>query len=207
MANREFVLYRGEKFWLQSNGRYFQSGRKGSPERLLHRRIWIDSNGPIPKGHDVHHKDDDWRNNAISNLELLPKNKHRRMHMLRRNATPSGRQASLDALAKGRELAAAWHGSEEGKAWHSENAKRLWDNKKVLTSKCHSCGSKFECLLPTARFCSNNCEQHEAYKRHRNEIRICAYCHKEFMASPYRATACCSRICSNRNRRNHGKEI
>ena len=62
------ILYAGERFRIQTTGRYYQSGRKGSPERLLHRRIWIDNFGAIPEGFVVHHKDGDWTNNRIENL-------------------------------------------------------------------------------------------------------------------------------------------
>lgn len=50
METARKILYKGEPFFLQTSGRYYQSGRKDASERLLHRRIWIENNGPINKG-------------------------------------------------------------------------------------------------------------------------------------------------------------
>ena len=41
-----------------------------------HRHIWEQSNGPVPSGYVIHHKDGNKTNNIISNLELLSKRKH-----------------------------------------------------------------------------------------------------------------------------------
>ena len=45
-----------------------------------HRIVWKRHKGPIPKGMDIHHKDEDRLNNNIDNLELLSKAEHTRMH-------------------------------------------------------------------------------------------------------------------------------
>jgi hypothetical protein len=50
----------------------------------LHRQIWIDSNGPIPKGHIIHHKDGNTLNNLIENLESLSPKDHAILHMKER---------------------------------------------------------------------------------------------------------------------------
>ena len=34
------------------------------------RKVWTNAYGKIPKGYDIHHKDHDYTNNAISNLEM-----------------------------------------------------------------------------------------------------------------------------------------
>ena len=45
-----------------------------------HRVVWKRAHGPIPKGYDVHHKDEDKTNNDLTNLELLPKTEHGHLH-------------------------------------------------------------------------------------------------------------------------------
>ncbi len=64
-----------------------------------HRLVWINNYGEIPLGMVVHHKDGNGKNNELSNLELIKKKEHTKLHMtgvispLRRNAvcgTPSG---------------------------------------------------------------------------------------------------------------------
>lgn len=47
---------------------------------MEHDVIWEAANGPIPKGYDVHHKDEDKLNNDMDNLELLKKVDHKRVH-------------------------------------------------------------------------------------------------------------------------------
>src|ERR1700721_3279697 len=65
----EFVDYKENRYHLQSSGRFFSTRHKVLGERLLHRVIWTEHNGPIPEEHDIHHKDEDWRNSDIDNLE------------------------------------------------------------------------------------------------------------------------------------------
>src|SRR4051812_39527242 len=113
MADREFVLYRGRKFWLQTSGQYFQDGRKNSPERLLHRRVWTDHFGAIPDGFEVHHKDGNWRNDDPANYELRAAGAHQREHMRLRLEKPGELDKAVECLARGRVKAAKWHGSPE----------------------------------------------------------------------------------------------
>lgn len=46
----------------------------------LHRHVWEFYNGSIPDGWDVHHRDENKRNNLIANLHCLPKPDHTRHH-------------------------------------------------------------------------------------------------------------------------------
>lgn len=43
---------------------------------LLAKYIWIQNNGPIPKGKVIHHKDDDKMNDVIENLACLTRKEH-----------------------------------------------------------------------------------------------------------------------------------
>lgn len=40
---------------------------------LMHQYVWQKTNGPIPDGHYIFHKDRDPKNNELTNLELLAK--------------------------------------------------------------------------------------------------------------------------------------
>ena len=79
---REHVIYNGVKYFIQSTGRYFVASH--SRPRSLHRKVWTDNNGEIPKGYVIHHIDHNWRNNDISNLELLESRQHHRDHFKER---------------------------------------------------------------------------------------------------------------------------
>ncbi len=202
---REFVLYKGEKFFLQTTGRYFQSGRKAAPERLLHRRIWIDNFGPIPEGTEVHHLDEDWRNSDPENLEVRSITKHRREHQLKRMADPVFRAKALAALREASPLAAEWHASPEGLAWHSQNSRQAWAKRQAVAATCVVCSTTYEAYFGRSRFCSNSCEQKESRSRHKTATGECLQCGAVFTFNKYKKPPqeCCSRACGIRRRLGH----
>lgn len=77
LEDRPAVFYKGEKFTLRENG-YFASTI--DDRQYLHRRMWEDENGPIPKGYDIHHSDGCKTNNVLKNFELLTKSEHGQWH-------------------------------------------------------------------------------------------------------------------------------
>lgn len=66
-------IYFGRKFYKSING-YWVCSKARMP--WAHRWVWININGPIPEGMDVHHIDEDKSNNDISNLKLLNRSDH-----------------------------------------------------------------------------------------------------------------------------------
>lgn len=202
---REFQLYRGEKFWLQTTGRYFQSGRKNAAERLLHRRVWSDANGLIPEGMEVHHVDDDWRNNVLANLELRNISEHRREHQLKRMADPEFRALALQALRDNSDKAAEWHASPEGRAWHAANSKQAWAKKRAVDAQCTVCNRQYQTYFASrSRFCSHTCEQKEGYQRYKTAAGTCVQCGAGFTFNKFKKTQeCCSRGCGIRRRLGH----
>ena len=157
---RESVYFNGYKYnrypeaKREAHRRYFtKSGGRG----LLHRHVWEFHNGPIPKGHQIHHKDGNCLNNDISNLACLSTKEHRQEHMegiLEKAKSPK----RLEHLAKIREKAAEWHKSEAGKAWHKQHGPKSWENRKPVKHTCKECGTEFE-SLKTVRvyYCSGRC--------------------------------------------------
>jgi hypothetical protein len=204
----EFIEYKGERFYLQTTGRYFSSGRHGkhAKERLLHRRVWIDNFGPIPEGVEIHHLDENWRNNDPKNLELKSSVKHRSEHMQARMADPEFRARALQALTDSSTLAAEWHASPEGRAWHSQNAIQAWEKRKPISATCKVCAKTYEAYVASrSRFCSNACEQKEGYQRHKTAQGTCLQCGAAFTFNKYRkgGQECCSRTCGIRRRFGH----
>jgi hypothetical protein len=72
-----FVVFGGNKYTLRNTGYY---GRTDGDRTLLHRDMWEAKVGAIPAGYDVHHCDGDRTNNVMSNLALMPKPEHTRLH-------------------------------------------------------------------------------------------------------------------------------
>lgn len=195
------ISHNGEAFYLQSSGRYYQSGRKDSDERLLHRRIWIDAHGPIPQGSEIHHRDGDWTNNNLANLELVPIRSHKRSHTLARWQDNEDAARMRAALEKACDAARAWHASPEGLRWHSEHGVASWANRGVRQLSCEACGKPFTARRhEVARFCSRACNQKVAQRSYFTDERSCAYCGGRFMANRHRKARFCSKRCSNRAR-------
>ena len=61
--------------------RYHRMRRDG---RMIdeHRWVWVQTNGPIPVGCEIHHRNGDPLDNRIENLEIMGIADHRRMHGL-----------------------------------------------------------------------------------------------------------------------------
>ena len=76
-----YVLFNGNTYTLDKSSGYRRATRR-DVKLYLHREMWIAANGPIPAGHDVHHKDDDKSHNELSNFECLTHPNHASVHSL-----------------------------------------------------------------------------------------------------------------------------
>ena len=86
----------------------------------LHRYIYEKYNGKIPKGMQVHHIDHNKDNNEISNLMLLTRKEHDRIHfeeMTEEEKERRRKNLKENAIPKAKE----WHKSDEGKEWHKKH--------------------------------------------------------------------------------------
>src|SRR5689334_354604 len=150
----EMVEWNGETWrrWPDSEHRsdavYFKS-----KNRWLHREVWKAAHGRIPKHHHVHHRDGNPSNNALENLECVPRSEHLREHML----TDERRAISRTNLTKARVAASAWHKSPEGRAWHSRMSKAAAKKRPKVACICEQCGAVFYSKRAEARICSVRC--------------------------------------------------
>ena len=169
----------------------------------LHEEVWKLYNGPIPPGHEIHHKDFDSGNNDPSNLDCITVAEHRAIHAPR--SAERGRQSDrLEHLERIRPLTVAWHGSAEGKAWHAAQASASLKARASYQCVCDQCGSPYESksIGGNLRFCSNKCKS--AWRRASgvdDEVRTCAWCSATFLVNKYSKTDCCSRSCAGRRAR------
>lgn len=206
----EIIVYRGIKFRRYPTARehssrfYFVPGhadRKKGIKRL-HQQKWIDVNGPIPKGHEIHHKDGNPLNNEIGNLECLSEAEHDAIHVAA--FTPEEIEQRRIKFAKVRKKAANWHRSQPGRAWHRKLGKESWKGRSAREYVCELCGKSYETISAHRRnrFCSPNCRSTFRYRSGKdNATARCKFCGKSFEFNRYVPRECCSRKCAQQLRR------
>ncbi len=165
------IIYRGVKFRRYSGRRYYvPSGDAiNAGWTSLHRQIWIDSNGPIPVGMHIHHKDHDPENNSIENLETVSAGAHALHHYMDRR----------DLLEK----QSAWAKSEKGRAVLKDNIRKCRESAKQKTLTCGNCGESFETRHPRKKYCSPECRGAKDYKQIKKS---CPICGNEFWAKSHK---------------------
>ena len=159
---RETIIYNGKKYHRYPNHKkrnhrvYYKAHTKWlQPPKALHRQLWEDNFGKIPKGWVVHHKDHNPLNNDLPNLEIMPRGKHQSLHC----QTEERKEISRKALAKyARPNAILWHGSKEGRKWHKghyeESLGKAQKNKHI----CFECHKQYLSTRKVrTKFCSDEC--------------------------------------------------
>lgn len=169
----------------------------------LHQEIWKDAHGPIPEGHQIHHRDGNPLNNSLDNLECLSDDEHKRRHT--EMGTWSNSAAVKAHMDRVRPLTKEWHASAEGHAWHVEHGKKAWEERKPQVYTCAFCGKEFESLVcgnvygRGVKFCSRLCsERNRSASGRRLKEKQCPVCGKTFLGQPRQKT--CSRECGQRAR-------
>lgn len=159
----------------------------------VHRIIYEEEIGPVPEGHDIHHKDGNRYNNSIENLECLTKSDHMRLHAKER------RWALSVTMSVNSDRIHEWHRSEKGKEFLSKKAKKQWEERKFRTFTFHACNKDFQSNHNTdPKYCGDNCVQ--AARRESgvdNEERECRICKTKFVINKYQKTQVCSMACRN----------
>ena len=75
------TIYNGHKVYM--NGNYPAIYLDGKNHHL-HRYVWEQANGPIPKNMVIHHKDFNRGNWSLDNLEMLTRAEHIKCHKINR---------------------------------------------------------------------------------------------------------------------------
>ncbi|EQK42759.1 HNH endonuclease family protein [[Clostridium] bifermentans ATCC 638] len=194
------IILDGMKFTATGGKKYhYNSGIR----KHLHQYIWEKTNGPIPKGHEIHHIDLDANNNDISNLQLLTIAEHKKIHKELSWNEERREWARNNLIENARPKASEWHGSDEGKEWHRKHYEKYKD--KIQQKQkyiCECCGNEFEAIKkPNNRFCSNNCKS--KWRRNSgidNVERECEYCKNIFIVNKYSKAKTCSLSCANKKK-------
>ena len=194
IKNTNLAIYNGHKFRKDKRSGYWYSGTLGE---FLHRYVYKQECGRIPKGYEIHHIDKNKDNNNISNLQLLTCKKHKKLHgqeltkeqrdRLRKNLNDNARPKAIE-----------WHKSAEGSEWHKKQYEKTKD--KLYIEKehiCKECGKKYKSVNATNMFCSPNCRSKNRRKSGvDNEKRICKSCGNEFEINKYYKNETCGRHCA-----------
>lgn len=153
------VEWGGRRWHSYEGGYYERTDKSVLPKRTvrLHREVWIAARGPVPAGHDVHHRDHNRTNNALKNLECLPKGAHRRHHTLAKPIPRKDWSLVADVV-----LACADCGAElvrkrvtaepRCSRCHSARAEAKRTN---TVRSCRECGAEFR--TRAGNFCSQRC--------------------------------------------------
>ncbi|MFW6120648.1 MAG: HNH endonuclease signature motif containing protein [Petrotogales bacterium] len=183
MENKKVITYKGRKYWISGNGKYFYNdkyngnGKKGRKKIALHRKIYEDNFGEIPEGYIVHHKNGDTFNNKPSNLESKPRGKHQSEHVKEWFKDPEYRKKNRKSLKKAQQKARTWHKSKKGREWHKDHYDESLGMAKKHEHTCVICGKKYySTRIKKTKYCSDKCrnKRHSYYKKKNNkEKSIC----------------------------------
>lgn len=196
-----FIEYDGKRFYEDGKGYWLgqQKGDDGTYHRIrLHIYVWEKFNGPVPDGYDVHHVDEDTSNNELSNLILMERGEHHRLH-----SAEHVEEAAKRMEIYARPAAVAWHKSDAGREWHRKMAKELMQKQleTKVTNVCEYCGKEFEVpayVSSRSHYCSNNCKSAARRKSGVDDVvRKCSICGKEFVTNKYSRVKTCCKECAN----------
>lgn len=216
------VRHNGRGYYLRPDGYYQAKRYKGMDERSLHRKIYRDHHGSIPKGYHVHHVDGDRANNDIANLEALPAGQHIRHHRLGKpHPNPKLWRA---IMAKGREAMrnrpwVEYKCAQCGAGFVSQHCRpRKFCGVACLEKyranafagerrKCDECGKGYKATRNAQRYCGKRCNARAAERRYKAgspkpRICVCAHCRERFRSSRTNARFC-GRSCAVNFHSNH----
>ena len=190
----KYKYYHNIKFTLDEKSGYYQNS---TIHKSLHRFVWEENNGVIPKGYEIHHIDFNKSNNHISNLIMLSKKEHLEIHS--KSLTDKQRQFKRDNMNNvARPKAIEWHKSKEGLEWHKKHYQEcLKDSKPKMKRECVFCGSEF-IGYSNSNYCSNKCKSAQRRKSGKDKITVkCIICGNYFSTNKYRPAKTCSKSCAN----------
>lgn len=196
----EQIIFDGHKFTKDKKTGYYL--KTTLPRKRLHIYVWeYYNNCKVPKGFDIHHKDQNKDNNDISNLECISRSRHNKLHgELLTEEQREKRRQNMDINA--RPAAIEWHKSQDGRDWHKEQYKDSLGKYNAIKTKkkCEYCGAEYETVEHgNNKFCSNKCKS--AWRRASgidNIEKTCEYCGKTFISNKYHKTRFCSNVCAGR---------
>lgn len=168
-------------------------------DAYLHRVIYEEVNGRIPKGMHIHHKDGNELNNSIENLELLTPAEHANEHM-----DEEGREWRRKNLSENaRPKASEWHRDPANRQHHVDIGGMAYKNFNPEDKQCQKCNKPFrpKKLGSLDKFCSNSCKSAARRDSGVDDIEVkCELCGAAFMKNKYLKNVFCSKSCAMKAR-------
>src|SRR3990167_82376 len=123
----------------------------------LHVHVWQYFNGKIPKSFHVHHKNGNYDDNFIENLEIHANSEHQKIHWRKDRVNKLVHSKTNIEIA--RIYASKWHGSKEGHKFHQRLAKISWKKRKKENRQCERCKELYWTWAGlSTKFCCLNCK-------------------------------------------------
>lgn len=145
MTDRITVEYKGKKYHRYPNSKrrqlrvyYWRHDKWKQSPVALHRQIYIDNFGEIPKGFHIHHKDGDPDNNSPDNLQALPSREHNRITQEEYKNNPEWVEEQRKRF--------------NSREWR-EKMSYAQKNRRRIVKSCDLCGDKFETSSSNAKWC------------------------------------------------------
>lgn len=162
---RETIIYRGKKYhrYPESKRRqlkvyYWRHDTWKEPPVALHRQLWIDNFGEIPKGHIVHHKDGNSLNNLLDNFQLMERKEHSRMHMLTPERREMSRQIAIRRIPQSIAALNKFRKTKRAKLHQKFHVKESIHYAEAQHAKCLECNKDFTFVIKRgAKFCQKLC--------------------------------------------------
>ena len=191
-VSKEYRLYFNKKFSKRKCGYWISTSKP-----LIHaqRWVWINYNGNIPKGIDIHHIDGNKDNNEINNLQSLTRSEHQKKHW-----EQGDHQHEIEKRIYVLSIAREWLSTEEGRKKQSEDAIEGWKNRKKIRINCLQCQKEIETTQPWAKFCSDACDKKWRRKNGLYNVEAkCPMCDKVFLKDKFAKNVFCSISCGAKN--------
>lgn len=184
--SKEYRIYFNKRFYQQKDGYWVNS-------MPIHaqRWVWINHNGDIPKGMDIHHIDGNKSNNEIENLQMLSRSDHLKLNWKEGRFDLEQRRIQLAEARK-------WLKTPQGKNKQSEGTKKSWGKRKLNPQEkiCLGCENIFKTHQKWAKCCGVNC-----YVKWRRKNKIgfvekkCWICNKAYYVEKSSRVRTCGREC------------
>lgn len=209
MTNVETTEYKGRIFRRYPDAKrrsdrvYFKCTISHKPT-FLHRLVYEDNFGRIPKGMHVHHKDGNEANNSPDNLELLTPKAHINEHMDDDRIVALTKNLADNALPK----ACEWHKDPANREHHVRLGRMSWENFEPKEMQCIHCHEKY--MSKTRRqdkYCSNKCRSAARRASGVDDVeKECGFCGGTFSSNKYAKVRFCSKSCKMNNQHAKKKE-